>query len=175
VGREGPEGHGDGMVDDDLGTGETVQEVAFHAAIVVHTLLILRPDHHVGGTHVDHTAEFEEGGRDNSSADEAGTDSHSELAAKGDIEGDGDEDDDPVEQVGAPLLVGNYFGCDERELTLEGFRTAMEGKENDNCHTFVLNDSSYLERVHVGDYSLNPPRMLLILSGRQIYSSNEEE
>jgi hypothetical protein len=34
VNREGPDGQGDGMVDDDLGTGETVQEVAFHTAIV---------------------------------------------------------------------------------------------------------------------------------------------
>lgn len=93
---------------------------------------------------------------------------------KGDIEGDGDEDDDPIEQLGAPLLVGNYFGCDEREMTLEGFCMAMVGKENDDCHTVVLNDSSYLERGHVGDYSPNPPRMLLILSG-QIYSLNEVE
>jgi hypothetical protein len=163
------------MVDDDLETGETVQEVAFHAAIVVHTLLILRsshccmrPDHHAGGTHVD------EGGRDNSSADEVDTDSHSELAAKEDIEGDGDENDDPVEQVDVPLLVGKYFDCGEREMTLEGFHTAMEGKENDDCRMFVLNDSSYLERVRVGDYSPNPPRMLLILSDRQTCSSNEE-
>lgn len=79
-----------------------------------------------------HMAELDGGDRDNYSADGVDIDCYSVLV-KQDMKGDGD-DNDSIEQMCAPLLVGNSFGYDEREMTLEGSCTAMVGKE-----TAVLN------------------------------------
>lgn len=183
VKREGPDVHGYGMMEGDLGTGYAAQEVASCVKEVLEQLahnqwIVSRihcykhHGHRVRGTHtvhhahgcVDYMAEFEEVVRDNSSADEIDIDCYLELM-KRDMEGDGD-DDDPVEQSGVLLVVGSPAGCVDC--------VAMAGKESDDCHMVVLYYSASLERAHVGDYSLNLLHIRLILFA-QIFSLSEME
>lgn len=180
------DGHGDGTADIGLGIADTAQEVQRNLLVFGSIHCHKLPDRHIPGTctvhqahdRVDHMAEFEGDGRDNSSAD-VDTDCCSELA-KWDIEGDGGDDgggggDAPVEQADAPMLVvGNSFGYDGREMTPQAFYTAMAGKENDGCRSVDPNDSWSLGSERGGDNSPNLPRLYWTLSG-QICSSNEME
>ena len=122
----------------------------------------------------DHMAESEEGGfDDNSSAGEADID-YSELVKR---YREGNGDDLVVEQMDGPILAGNYFGDDEREMTQEAFCMAMVGMESDDdCHMAVQNYNEALERVHGGgdDFPNLPRERLMILSGR-MHSLNEAE
>jgi len=150
---EGQVVRGNRMEDEDLECGDTEHEVASHEGILSEQfdLLILRSihDYRLSHHHVDNMVHGAEGIHGSSSADGVGIDYYSELVTR-DMEGCHDENG-PVEQVGALLLVDNFFGFDEEETSM------MVGKEDDDYCMGVLDGSLLLVRVHFDDYFPNPP------------------
>lgn len=164
-------------MDGEVGTDENVDEVVSHVVIfwehLYHNLWILGNNHyciipdpvrgmrtvHETDDGVGYTAKSEEGGHDNSSADEIGM-------MKWDTVVDGG--DDLVGQMDAPLLVGKH---DETEMTLKRYHMAKMEKENDDYHMMTLNCAVLLESADV-DYFPNLLFAQVILSG-QTCPSNE--